>query len=177
MHLLLTASPPELWRGEESLTLPALSCPCMNHSITACPQLLTNKCSPPYCYPPTHFLPQFVPKLLLVWLDGSLAQAITCTKEETILQGNSRLAVFFFLLIGNSSIFSSPSSDTYSYSSFTGFVLSSFRFCNDPNTPGLGCVFTPFELFRQRILDQKGQHELGYVDQTISCVITLSYLQ
>lgn len=35
-------------------------------------------------------------------------------------QDRSRLGVLFFLLMGNSSILSSPSSDTYSYSSRTG---------------------------------------------------------
>lgn len=39
--------------------------------------------------------------------------------------------------MGNSSIFSSPSSETYSYSSLTGLDLLSFRFCKDPKTPEL----------------------------------------
>lgn len=68
------------------------------------------------------------------------------TKKEISLQGSSLFVVFFFLLIGNSSIFSSPSSDTYSYSSRTGFALSSLKFCSDPNTLVFSWVFTPFEL-------------------------------
>lgn len=51
-------------------------------------------------------------------------------------QERSLFTVFFFRLMGNSSIFSSPSSDTYSYSSLTGLLLSSFRVCNDPKPLG-----------------------------------------
>lgn len=52
-------------------------------------------------------------------------------------QDKSLLGALFFLLMGNSSIFSSPSSDTYSYSSRTGLALSSLKLCKVPNTPGL----------------------------------------
>lgn len=73
------------------------------------------------------------------------------TKAGIFLQGSSLFVVFFFLLIGNSSIFSSPSSDTYSYSSRTGFALSSLKFCSDPNTLVFSWVFTPFELKKKKI--------------------------
>lgn len=51
--------------------------------------------------------------------------------------------------MGNSSIFSSPSSETYSYSSLTGLVLSSFRFCNDPKTLELVWGFNILDLERK----------------------------
>lgn len=61
-------------------------------------------------------------------------------------QDRSRLGVLFFLLMGNSSILSSPSSDTYSYSSRTGWGLSSFRLCRAPNSPGPDCGLRALEL-------------------------------
>lgn len=57
--------------------------------------------------------------------------------------------------MGNSSIFSSPSSETYSYSSITGLVLSSFRFCNDPKTLELVWGFRVLEL-KMKPQDNKG---------------------
>lgn len=63
-------------------------------------------------------------------------------------QDKSLLGAFLFLLMGNSSILSSPSSDTYSYSSRTGWGLSSLKLCTAPNTPGLGCGLRALELGR-----------------------------
>lgn len=62
------------------------------------------------------------------------------------LQEKSLLTGAFFLLMGNSSILSSPSSETYSYSSRTGLALSSFTFCKEPNTLELVCGFSVFDL-------------------------------
>lgn len=58
----------------------------------------------------------------------------------------SLFTAFFFRRMGNSSIFSSPSSETYSYSSLTGLFFSSLRFCSDPNRPELVWGFRSLEL-------------------------------
>lgn len=85
-------------------------------------------------------------------------QKITPTQimYHKTLQENSLLTAFFFLLIGNSSILSSPSSETYSYSSLTGLGFSSLMFCIEPKTLKLLWVLSVFDLRRPD--DRRKQH-------------------
>lgn len=81
-------------------------------------------------------------------------------------QDKSLFGAFFFLRMGNSSILSSPSSDTYSYSSRTGWGLSSLKFCKAPNTPGLGCGLRVLELGWQRWAGYWASTQLGQCPHT-----------
>lgn len=68
----------------------------------------------------------------------------TDSRDKGLLVG------LFFLLIGKISIFSSPSSDTYSYSSRTGLTMPSFKFCTDPNSDVLVWVLRVLKLCREK---------------------------